>query len=291
VNVNVPDMSISSNAHGLGLPPGVVYQGSAPASPNAFVAVAPPPQTTATRDPNRRRVLGLVPAVAGSLHPLIVREAPRVKVNPAEVSRTKAAIRRAEKDQAAAEAVWAATTGAQNPHGDREKLLAARDAADVAARLRARLAELESSASSRPIRVQTVTVREPSEVPDALASGESAYVCMHDGCRHERYESEEALRRHHPSATEMARLQQTHVYALLSEAPLDPLDPDGEKVGYIACIGRDGTTVQKAIADAKEGDGFAEDVDALRAENVSLTDRLAKLEAAIADMIAKGSKK
>jgi len=285
--MHVPDIAIASNNHGLGLPPGTIFQGTAPAPTNGLVAVAPPPNTAPTRDPSRRVVRGLVPAPAGSLHSLIVREAPRVKVNPADVSKTKAAIRQAERNQSAAETAWAATTTGTNPQGDKDKLLAARDAADVVAKHRARLVELEASAASRPIRVQQVTVREPSEVPDALASGETAYVCLHDGCKHERWASEADMRRAHPSAGEMARLQQTHVYVLLSEAPLDPLDPDGEKVGYIACIGRDGTTVQQAIQRAEEGEGAsAEDVEAIRDENAAMRVEVAELRAMMAEFLA-----
>ena len=150
MSMHVPDIAIASNNHGLGLPPGTIFQGTAPAPTNGLVAVAPPPNTAPTRDPSRRVVRGLVPAPAGSLHSLIVREAPRVKVNPADVSKTKAAIRQAERNQSAAETAWAATTTGTNPQGDKDKLLAARDAADVVAKHRARLVELEASAASRP---------------------------------------------------------------------------------------------------------------------------------------------
>lgn len=285
------NLSISSSHRGLAPPAGVVYQSDTGTPQNVFVPVAPAPQTQPTRDPKRQRVMGLVGAVAGSVHPLIEREKPRVRVDPREVSKLRAALRRADADRLAAESAWAATCTGTDAGGDKDKLAAARRSVDIAAALRGRLAEMESTAASRPIRVSTVTVREPGEVPEALSSGETFVVCLHDGCKSHRWASEDEMRRAHPTHTDMVRAQQTHVWAFLSEAALDPLDPDGEKVGYIAPVGRDGTTIARAVADAQDEPGAsAEEVSALRAENATLAERLAKLEQLIIDL-GKGTKK
>lgn len=272
---NVPDMSIAPSMGALGNP---AFMGSSYAPPG-FVAVAPPPaQPNPGTRTQSKRVLGLMPAQVGALFALIVRDAPREHVKPADVSRARAELRRAERDRAVAEATWV-NTAAKDPtgQGDRDALAAARDAIDREAMMRRRLGELESAATHKATQVRMARVVDPSEVPDALANPDNPprYVCMHDGCRHERYDSEQELRRAHPSHSEMQRAQQSHVFALYSDAPLDPLDPDGPTVGYIAPIGRDGSTIERAVMSA-DANAHDDDRDA----------RIAELEAKLADMHA-----
>ncbi len=73
------------------------------------------------------------------------------------------------------------------------------------------------------------------------------------------------LRWAHPTNAEMVRAQQCHVFALLCEAPIDPLDPEGERVGYVAPVGKDGTTVALAVAAATDDDERDEKIAGLEA--------------------------
>jgi hypothetical protein len=268
---------------GLAPPPGVVYQGEAASfGGDVFTAVAPVAQQQTQAGSKRQRVLGLVPAVAGSMHPMIVRET-RTPVSRNEIAALKATIRKADREKTAAEAAWMTTCTPQNTKGDEGMLLKARDAADVLARHRARLAEIEAHASHRAIKTVIVPTREPSEVPHVLASGETHYVCLHEKCRTKRFAHEGELRTDDEhNLRKMVNAQETHVFALYSEEPFDPLDAEGERCGYIAPVGSDGTKV--ARADAPDGDDAGADVAELKAENLALTERLAKLEALMANM-------
>jgi hypothetical protein len=165
-------------------------------------------------------------------------------------------------------------------------LLAARDANDLVAALTRKLGELDASSAARPLSVVTAIVREPAEVADEIAHSETRYKCLHDGCKSESWADEAAMRRAHPTDAEMKRAQQCHVFVLMCEAPLDPLDPDGEIIGYVAPVGSDGTTVKTAVAQVEEDAGFAasEDVDALKRE-------LAEMRAEMAEMRKGGGKK
>ena len=271
MSTHVPDMSIAPGGiHSLG---NTAFTG-APIQQQGFVTVAPQiaPRTGAPQ----RKQLGLLPAVVGALFPLIVRDQPRGRVKPEDVSRARAEVRRAERDRVASEALWmqSATRDATG-QGDKDALLAARDAVDRVAMHKRKLAELETAAMHKATQVRLSRVVDPSEVPDALANPDAAtyYVCMHDGCRNERWASEAEMRRAHPTLTEMQRAQQAHVYALLSDAPMDPLDPEGPTVGYVAPIGRDGSTVERAIQNA-DAVSHADERD----------ERIAMLEAKLAEL-------
>jgi hypothetical protein len=257
----IPDMSIARGSP-LGPPPGAIYSGI-PQSIGALVAVAPPPVMPSPQAGRRARVAGLVPAQAGGMHPLVMREKPKRVVHPSEVSKARAALRRAEAEQHAAESAWVATAPSGGG-GDAEKLRVAREALDRTAVLRRALVELEAAATSRPIAVVLATVREPSEVAE-------------EGCKGHRWEDESALRRAHPTHAEMTRAQQCHVFAILCDAPLDPLDPDGEQVGYVAPVGRDGTTIARAAEMVDEATVMtAEEGNVLRAELAELRAMLAE---------------
>jgi hypothetical protein len=210
------------------------------------------------------------------MHPLVMREKPKRVVHPSEVSKARAALRRAEAEQHAAESAWVATAPSGGG-GDAEKLRVAREALDRTAVLRRALVELEAAATSRPIAVVLATVREPSEVAEEIGKGSTSYVCLHDGCKGHRWEDESALRRAHPTHAEMTRAQQCHVFAILCDAPLDPLDPDGEQVGYVAPVGRDGTTIARAAEMVDEATVMtAEEGNVLRAELAELRAMLAE---------------
>lgn len=284
MNQNVPDMQIATGTRATALPPGTILSGT-PQTTGPLVAVAPPP-IMPTPGPKRQRVVGLVPVAPGSQHPLITREKPRTRIDPKEISKTRAAIRRAEADQRAAETAWVATAPSGGP-GDPEKLKVANEALTRTAMLKRALAEMEAAASNRPVAVTLATVREPSEVADELARGEAKYVCLHDGCRGREWVSEGDLRAAHPTHAEMMRAQQCHVFAILCDAPLDPLDPDGEKIGYVAPVGRDGTTVARAVEQAtEEPAASAEEVQELRAENATLRSEVAEIKAMLAEALA-----
>ncbi len=263
--VQVPDMSVSRGA-GIGPPPGHIAYSGAP-----LVAVAPPPQMPLPERGKKQRVVGLVPAAPGAMFALVRRDVPTNAPSPKDITKARAALRTAEAQQRAFEAAWAATA-TQGGQGDRKALDAASEAGNRSAMLKRTLAEMEALGAGRPIRVEMATVREPAEVADRLADAPPSFVCMHDGCKGRTWESEQALRAAHPTHNEMQRAQQCHVYAILCDAPLDAADPHGERVGYVAPKGTDGTTVASAIAQAADEDR----TDA----------RVADLEAALAEMRA-----
>jgi hypothetical protein len=271
-------MQIATGTRATALPPGTILSGT-PQTTGPLVAVAPPP-VMPTPGPKRQRVVGLVPVAPGSQHPLIMREKPRARIDPKEISKTRASIRRAEAEQRAAENAWV-VTAPNGGAGDPEKLRLANEALTRTAMLKRTLAEMEAAASNRPIAVTLATVREPAEVADELAQGEAKYVCLHDGCRGREWASEGDLRAAHPTHAEMMRAQQCHVFAILCDAPLDPLDPDGEKIGYVAPVGRDGTTVARAVEQATEEPSVS-------AERVAdLEAMVAALQAQLAELVAK----
>ncbi len=144
------------------------------------------------------------------------------------------------------------------------------------------LAEMEATSASRPLSVVMATVREPSEVSTEIANGDTHYVCLHDGCKRDAWPDEASMRRAHPTDSEMRQKQQCHVYVLRCDAPLDPLDPDGERIGYVAPVGSDGTTVARAVAVAEEAEQSvsAEEVRDLKAELVEMRAELAEMRKA-----------
>ncbi len=283
----IPDARIARGSP-LGMPPSLAYSGSPEAS-GSLVTVGPPPQTSpGMRDGRKQRVVGLVPARAGAQFPMIRREAPRVRVDPREVSKTRAELRRAHSAARAKEAALIAHGVPTSAPTDDYKtaLLAARDANDLVAALTRKLGELDASSAARPLSVVTAIVREPAEVADEIAHSETRYKCLHDGCKSESWADEAAMRRAHPTDAEMKRAQQCHVFVLMCEAPLDPLDPDGEIIGYVAPVGSDGTTIKERVAQADAAAGFA-DAD----EVADLRAKVEVLMAQIAEMAGKPGKK
>ncbi len=281
MSTNVPEMSIARGAS-LGAPSGTVYSG---APIGSLDVRTPPPQHQpgmAASGARRQRALGLIPVQPGGMHPMITRGPTKVHVSAAEVSKTRADLRRARSAVAAAEAAFISTAPAQGSapsDAHKDATLKARDANALVAALVRKLAEMEAASVSRPLRIVLATVREPAEVAAELASHETAYVCLHDGCRGDRWADEAAMRRAHPTDAEMKQRQQCHVFALLCDAPLDPLDPEGERIGYVAPVGSDGTTVRAAVAQAEDGDERDEKIAALEtalAEVRGLLDGLTK---------------
>lgn len=281
---DVPDMAVSRGASPLRSPGGLT---SALGSQAGFVAITPPvqPQQSA----GRKRVFGLVPAQAGSSHPLLLREKPKEQIKPGEISRVRVELRQAKAAQGTTESAYVEASIAK-AHDVEARLKAANDAISRVAILQRRLLEIETAPTGRPIQVVMARVHEPVEVGDALADTESppVYVCLHDGCRGRQWADESSLRAAHPTHMEMQRSQQCHVFALLSEAPADRLDPDGEKIGYIAPVGRDGTTIQHAKAHASEGPAAsASDVETL-IQHISEQDkRIADLMAMVEQLAGK----
>ncbi len=281
---HIPEPTIARGAP-LGMPSGAVYS-SSPAPIAGLVTHTPPAQHQQGMGADRaraRRALGLIPAQPGGLHPMLTREAPKVRVSPGEVSKTRAELRRARSAATGKEAEMIAAAGADpTMRSDAYKavLLAARDANDLVAALVRKLAEMESSSVSRPIAVVLAPVREPAEVADEIANSETRYVCLHDGCRSSRpdgWVDEGSMRRDHPSDAEMRQRQQCHVYVLRCDAPLDPLDPEGERIGYVAAVGSDGTTVARAVAAAEDGDERDEKIAAMETMLVEMRAEMAEM--------------
>lgn len=268
---SIPEPTIARGAP-LGPPPGhIAYSGAAESPVNLVTRTPPPNATPAIQDGRKRRVVGLVPAAPGSMHAIIVKSAPAAKVSREDISRTRNELRRAQRTKAAKESALIATTGPHNGGAPSDEyktaLTEARDANDLVAALTRKLGELEASAVQRPDRVALVRAREPHEVSDEIANGDAVYVCMHEDCRREGHEwpDEASMRRAREHAPDkMTRKQECHVFALRCDAPLDPLDPDGERVGYVAPVGSDGTTVERAGV-APEDAASAEEVSELRA--------------------------
>ncbi len=265
------------------------YSGSPNLTGATFAARPPPPAqgSPGMRGSASRRVVGLVPAQAGADFPLVLRAPAKVRVDPREVSQTRADLRRAQQKARGTEAALLAAAGADLRNTSSpayvEALTASRDANDLVAALTRKLADLEASSVSRPIRVTLARVREPAEVADVIG-GDGVYVCMHDGCKTQRWNDEASMRRAHPSDAEMSRTQTCHPFAVLCESPLDPLDPEGEIVGLVATVGRDGTTIAHVRAVGEEQAERADDVEDLRAQNAEQGERLARLEKMIEEL-------
>lgn len=275
MNVNVPDMRIGNG------PPASVLHASPLSAPPPLTAIAPPPQQT-TPGARRTPVYGLIPAVAGSQHTLAIREAPKGEFKLSDLSSVKAELRRARARQSAAEAAYHAAAIAdptKQTKTYRDALAKATEEVNAVAMLTRRQIEIEAALAKRPVRVRVATVHEPAEVAAEIGNHPSYYVCLHDACRARRWDDEQSLRMDHPSHGEMVRTQTTHVFVVMCEAPLDPLDPDGEIVGFVAPVGRDGTSVARA-----------------ESPRVSADEELAELRAQVAELRAlllesKGEKK
>jgi hypothetical protein len=270
MNTHVPEPHVAASG---GLPQGLAYSGGPTEGPvGALHAVAPTPQI-ATPGRSKQRVFGLVPAAPGSVHPMIVREA-RARIDPADVSKTRAALRAAQAQERVREGALIAAAGVNlggmgTPAGVAAGK-ALQEVHDLAAALQRKLSEMTLMSTSRPISVTLAPVREPAEVQDAIRDVETRVVCMHDGCKAERWPDEASMRRAHPTDNEMKRAQQCHVFAVLCDSPLDPLDPDGERIGYVAPRGSDGTTIQTVI----------------EAAPVASADRVAELEETVRALMA-----
>lgn len=285
MNQNVPDPSIGGSMPNPALTPSAFAFVGSPTTPGTLAAFTPPaPSPGNTPGMQRKqRLFGLLPAAAGSSHIIVLREPPKGNHKPEDVGKTKGALRRAQmvaraKESALAAAAAADSTMASEPY--RKALLDARDANDAVAALTRQLAEIEAALAKRPVRVAQQIVHEPAEVADAIASHPSAYVCLHEGCRGRSWEDEASMRRDHPTDAEMRRREAAHVFVVLCDAPLDPSDPEGERVGYVAPVGRDGTTIARAVATAEADQPVSAD------EVKELRGKLAAMEAMVSEMLA-----
>jgi hypothetical protein len=250
---SVPDARIGSS-----LRAGAELQSTAP-RPTAFHAVPPAPVMPESGRRRERR-FGLIPMVSGSQHPIIVREKPKEKLDKRTVARE---LRAARARQQTAESAYttAVTTG---DSGASAKLKDAQLACDAVAILQRKMLECEAG---KPISVHTSAAHDPSEVPDALGNEEypPSYVCTHEGCNGRSWDTEANMRADHPSDAEMTRRQTTHVWGLRSDAPVDPLDPDGEIVGYIAPIAKNGTRIETVAQEMHDESSANERIEALEA--------------------------
>ncbi len=255
-------------------------------------AVRPPPEPTPGRSGTvQRRVTGLRPAQAGASFALVLRGPTKAKIDPRDVSRLRADKRTAERAAQKAQGALLEAAGPglrdQDSPAYRSALAAAQGANDLVVAIVGRLAEMEAASAARPIRVHTAMVREPAEVADVIG-GDGVYVCLHDSCRGQRWEDEPSMRRSHPTDPELTRLQQCHAFAILCEAPLDPLDPEGEIVGLVAVVGRDGTTIAQVRGASEEQAERGEDVEDLRAQIADLRAMIESLTGGTKKAPAKG---
>lgn len=258
----------------------------------SFTAVPPPQQTGDTRDRDGRKArrVGLIPAQAGASFPLVIRDRPTERVSPKRLAELRGEQRRAEANVRRAEALVTSYPAGAAAAGDEKAqraIVAFQDAERVLGAFRRQIVEAEASSVGRPTAVHTAVVREPAEFPEALSDTESppVVVCLHDGCKGQRWDTEADMRRAHPTNAEMQRQQQAHVWVYLSNAPVMIDDADGEKIGYIAPIGRDGTTVAQTVGAAEEADESDVEV-RLEAQDKRIADLMALVES-----LTKGAKK
>jgi hypothetical protein len=113
---------------------------------------------------------------------------------------------------------------------------------------------------------------------------------MHDGCRGREWATEGEMRSAHPTHAEMQRTMQAHVFCLLSHAPADPIDPEGPILGYIAPIGRDGTTVRETLASVEDDREMMGDVENLRSRIDAQSKQIADLMALVETLSKTGKK-
>jgi len=259
-------------------PAGAAYIG-APAALAGNLAVVPPQAQPGMRtEGSTRRRTGLMPAVARAKFPVIIRDNPGKRVDPRKLAELRATVRRLEIAEKLAAIPWVESTQRGTvPAGDEKLRVAYQQAVDILGAARRELSAAEESARGKPTQVRLTEAREPSAVAHAFDPGYDAprFRCLHDRCQGDEWASEGDMRRAHPSASEMDRDGQAHVFALYSDAPMDPADPEGEKVGLIAAIGTDGATVGTVSAQASaEPTATAADVDELRAELKALRAQL-----------------
>ncbi len=295
MSTNVPDMTRGNSltrgsAAQYARSNGAVNLRSDPhdVTPPAFAA-QPPERTVSDvrNDGRKKRALGLVPAKGGAQFPILLRSTPKVPITMQEVSLIRAELRRSD---AAVRRIESELTEAIVTHGagsdqTRAKQREWEETTNRAGVMRRKLADAETGMQGRPEAVHLATVREPHEVADALANTEQPpfLVCMHEGerCKGKRWTTEVDMRRDHGPPAELVRRGECHVYAYVSETPLDVLDPDGPKVGYIAPVGTDGTVVRQLAAEPDAVD-MSDDVDELRARLDALTAELAAFKSAAA---------
>jgi len=268
---------------------GAVHLTSATESAPQFRAVSPT-QTQMTpegRDGRKQRRLGLMPAQAGYNFPMIVREAPAEKMTAKELGQLRAELRKADS---ATKRIEAELTDAVVNHGNHSDQARAKQTAWDSSVARAnifrrRVADAEQGQNGRPKSVVQATVHEPQTVQDAVANADfpPRLICFHEDCKGREWGTESAMRMAHRPHAEMVQKREAHVYVYLSDAPADPADPEGPRIGYIAPIGRDGTTVQTTAAPAEEYSGVEERMAAQDA-------RIAELTAALENLTKKPAK-
>ena len=258
-------------------PAGAAYIG-APAALAGNLAVVPPQAQPGMRTEGAtRRRTGLMPAVARAKFPVIIRDNPGKRIDPRKLAELRATVRRLEIAEKLAAIPWVESTQRGTvPAGDEKLRVAYQQAVDILGAARRELSAAEESARGKPTQVRLTEAREPSAVAHAFDGYDAPrYRCLHDRCQGDEWASEGDMRRAHPSASEMDRDGQAHVFALYSDAPMDPADPEGERVGLIAAIGTDGATVGTVSAQASaEPIATAAEVDELRAQIAALRAQL-----------------
>lgn len=268
-------------------PTGAAYVGSA-APIGSTVTVVPPQAQPGMRagEPGRKKT-GLLPAHAGARFPVVIRDNPGRRIDPRKVATLRSTVTRLQREERAKRTPWVESTqSGAVPGGDPKLRADYQTAVDALAAAQKELAEAESLAKGRPTQVRMREVREPSTHAHAFDASYPAprLVCLHDRCAGDEWENEGEMRRAHPTNAEMAAQQQAHVFAYYSEAPLDPADPEGERVGLVAPIGSDGSTVASVTEQAATNFADADEVAALR-------DEIASLRAAMAEMAGKAPAK
>ena len=226
-------------AHGSAGTLGARYVGSAAPIGHTMQVVPPQAQPGMRVGGEQKRRTGLVPATARARFPVITNDKPRARVDPRRIATLRATVRRLEVSERSARGPWVESTAqGANPSGDEKLREAYLSAVNALAAARKDLTEAEESAKGRPRRVELVEVREPSAVAHAFDPSYPAprFRCLHDRCQGDEWEDEGAMRRAHPSNNDMAQSGQCHVFALYSDAPIDPADPEGETVGLVAPI-------------------------------------------------------
>lgn len=216
--------------------PGALYTGTAQPLTGALLPAQARPGMT-VGGPRERRT-GLIPMApdSGGHVTIIKAVTAETRVGAEKVASLKTALRKAQK----------AEQDAQDAYMDDQSEANGKTYVDLQNRaaLALKVYTMASARGVRPTQVFTLKAQDPSAVPEAFGDAEHLprWVCTHDGCREQRWETERDLRIAHPTASVMRSNGAAHVYGLYSDAPMDPEDPDGGCVGLIAPVGSDGLT-------------------------------------------------
>lgn len=185
----------------------------------------------------RERMYGLIPMAPGSRHTVVIK-APdgEQTIGREKMVALKTAMRKAQA--AEGEAMNAQINDPSEANTKAYLAAQSRSAAALS------VWSVASARGSKPTQVHLLTAQDPSAVPEAFGDEEHLpkWICTHDGCRGQRWDSEREMRAAHPTPAVMRSGGAVHVCGLYSEAPMDPMDPEGGTVGLIAPVGADGMT-------------------------------------------------